>query len=201
MLHVEETGDPRNICDQAPTLAEDLVTLAEAREDGSARYYVFILATPEVPADPMGIRGFRLGIEYDQGDHEGINVFSWNSCADTEISQPDWPAPGSGNTLLYDGCEASEVILGGYFYITAYSPSVIALDGFPSTGVVEYADCNGADQVFVPVDDVQVGWVSMGGAARGLDANGCNPAIEPCGVVPSPVQTTTWGKIKAKYGP
>jgi hypothetical protein len=201
MLHVEEAGDPRNICDQAPDLVEDLVTLAEAREDGSARYYVYILATPEVPADPVGMRGVRLGIEYDQGDGERINVFSWNSCSGAEFRQTEWPASGSGITLTYDECTGSEVIVGGYFYITAYSPSVIALTGFPSTGVVEYLDCSGATEEFVPVDEVQVGWISMGGAARGFDANGCNPAIEPCNVAPSPVQTTTWGKIKAKYGP
>ncbi len=48
------------------------------------------------------------------------------------------------------------------------------------------------------LDAGSVGWTSFGGAARGADADGCNPAVEDCNP-PVAVRSTTWGRLKQQY--
>jgi hypothetical protein len=43
------------------------------------------------------------------------------------------------------------------------------------------------------------GWVSLGGAALGLDSDGCNPALEPCVRSVVATEPITWGALKTKY--
>ena len=104
----------------------------------------------------------------------------------------NWPASGTGNTIVWgkDTCEPGPVAVAGYFYVGAYSPSTMSIVGWPATGLVKTANCLGAEAVF---DDTlgltQVGWVSLGGAVKGQDSDGCNPAVEICneqGVAYSP---------------
>ena len=93
-------------------------------------------------------------------------------------------------------------MVAGYFYLTAYSPSLMSIVGFPhNTGVVKTADCSSAESLpdqTLGLD--KIGWISLGGAAKGTDTDGCNPALEPFNQEPTPVLPTTWGQIKARYG-
>ncbi len=92
-------------------------------------------------------------------------------------------------------------MVAGFFHITAYTPSLMSVVGFPHhSNQVKVADCGGAEttpDLSVGLD--RVGWVSMGGAAKGTDSDGCNPALELCNQEPTPVRRSTWGRIKAKY--
>ena len=69
---------------------------------------------------------------------------------------------------------------------------------WPNTGLVKIANCGAVEYEFeIPPD--RLGWVSWGQAARGGDTDGCNPALEPCGVGAVPTQPSTWGRLKALY--
>ena len=99
--------------------------------------------------------------------------------------------------MIFEHCQEKEVVVGGYFYVSTYSPATMSLVGFPNTGQVKVANCAAAE--LIPIDPGQAGWVSLGGAAKGLDTDGCNPALEPCGQGTVPVQPSTWGRIKKRY--
>lgn len=207
ILHIGEVVTPGLACESAPTLVDEIVTTAEARADGSARYFVYLLGSPELrevggpgsELESLGIAGVQLGINYTSG--AGLNVFSWNYCSDLEFAGDHWPESGSGNTITWvtpENCQSQEVVVAGYFYLTAYSPGVMSIAPFPPTGQVKTASCEAAESVLEQVPLERVGWVSMGGGAIGADSDGCNPMLEPC-LGPTPAIRTTWGQLKTKY--
>jgi len=205
MLHVADNVDPRDVCAYAPRYVTDIVTRAEASSEGLP-YYVYILGTPEVvPKKEGGLKnrgliGFRLGIRYDNPspNHRAINVISWNACNNVQSPQQSWPESSSGNTLVLDTCGSGQVVVGGYFYVAVYAPTIMRLAAFPQVGEVQYADCDGGEQNYKKLNQVKVGWVSMGGGAIGTDSDGCNSAVEDC-LDATAVQPATWGSLKAKY--
>lgn len=203
LLHIGPVvGD--NACGQVPASFNDIVTSAAADPHGSDSYYVYLLGTPVYPSNGnYGIAGMQLGITYDEDapSHPALAVHSWNFCASGLYFPGDgWPGPDTGiilTWLLPDQCGQPPLAAAGYFYVTAYGSSVMAVEGYPADGKVRVADCNGT--VFdVEVDPARVGWVSLGNAAMGNDTDGCNPALEPC-LGPAPVESSTWGKVKARY--
>ncbi len=194
-------------CAGAPAAIEDVVTSAPAAADGSASYYVYLLGTPEHSGDPVvnqGFAGIQCGIDYtpDTGSTDGIRIWNWTLCADLQFTGDNWPDPGTGNTITWDkdnNCQTGELASAGFFYLTAYAPSVMEIAPWPNSGLVKAANCAGAEVVLDEVLDVDgVGWLSLGGAARGLDSDGCNPALEPCSG-PVAVEPVTWGKLKTTY--
>jgi len=204
MLHLEEATDLRKPCGGGLDSASAIVTLGQARTDGSARYFVYLLASPISYDD--GLAGIQLGIDYDEGETsgQGLLVHSWSSCSDLEWPDDYWPASGSGNTITWEpsgNCQQDPLVVAGYFYLTAYSPSLMSIIGFPhNTGVIKTADCwAGESSPDQALGLEKVGWISLGGAAKGTDTDGCNPALEPCNQESTPVRSTTWGRIKAKY--
>lgn len=206
VLHIGE-ANPRIGCDGFPASAEDVVTAAEADPEGLP-YYVYVLGSPRVPEgyDPAryeydpGLTGLRFGIAYGSaGEGDGLRVFSWQSCAGSALTGDRWPEPGSGITLTWGGsCQKSALAMGGYFYVAAYSPSVMSVAPFPGKESVAFADCHNYGGDFIPLDINRVGWLSMGGAMMGLDADGCNPLLGPCNG-PTAVTPTTWGRLKTKF--
>lgn len=169
-------------------------------------HVVFLIAVPEGAADSLGtygITGVQLGIEYPSNSEErhGMKVLDWHSCSDLEFVGDNWPASGTSNTITWmlGNCQMGDMIPVGYFTVAAYEPSAMSIIPFPPSGFVKIATCKGAEAVvenYVPPE--RTGWISIGGAARGTDTDGCNPLIEPC-VTPTPVQSTTWGNLKRLY--
>jgi len=201
MLHISPVKEPDMACSEGPHSTNEIVTEAESRQDGTAQYFVYVLASPRSTVD--GLRGVQLGI-----DHTGstsaptaLRITDWRACSDEEWPTDTWPNSSGGNTLTWVDCHFDRILTVGTFSVTAYAPSSMAISGYPATGLVKTANCNAAEEVTsetVGLD--RVGWVSMGGAARGLDRNGCNPALESCIAQPVPVHPTTWGRVKSLYG-
>jgi hypothetical protein len=206
VLHIGD-ANPRVACDGYPASAEDVVTAAGADPEGLP-YYVYVLGSPRVPEnwDPEiyeyhpGLYGLQFGIEYGPaGEGDGIRVFSWQSCAESALTGEHWPEAGSGITLTWgEHCRTSALSMGGYFYVAAYSPAVMSVTPFPGKASVSFADCSNREGDFAPLDIHRVGWLSMGGAAMGLNADGCNPLLGPCSG-PTAVKPTTWGRLKTKF--
>jgi hypothetical protein len=206
VLHVGD-ADSRIGCSGFPPSVEAVVTSAEAAPEGLP-YYVYVLGAPDIPPVrdlrdyedmDLGLSGLRFGIEYGASDGgEGLHVFSWQSCTGSSLTDGRWPETGAGITLTWGSCAETGLAVGGYFYVAAYSPSVMSVVPFPGKPAVAYADCSAREGDFVPLDIHRVGWLSMGGAMKGLDSDGCNPLLGPCNG-PTDVEQTTWGSLKARY--
>lgn len=204
MLHIADATHGQDTCERGPTGIEDIVTMADAGEEGP-RYYVYLLMSPG--GEENGLAGLQAGIEYHRSggppDEDPLQVFEWGRCSDLEFPQDHWPASGTGNTLTWlapENCQFGGLVTAGYFYVAAYASAVMGVTPFPTTGKIKVATCTAVellpDQTLAPD---QVGWVSMGRGEVGTDADGCNPAITPCSYVPVPVQRTTWGRMKSMY--
>lgn len=98
-----------------------------------------------------------------------------------------------------ENCQDEDFAIAGVFYISAYAPSTLSIAPYDRTGEIQVANCQGAE-IEIPVPMAQAGWVSFGGAGKGLDTDGCNPLLAPCNHDITPVQPTTWGRIKTQYG-
>ena len=201
MLHISPVKDLAIACSDGPHSTDEIVTEATAKSDGTAQYFVYVLASPR--SDQEGLRGVQFGIEHTGSTSAptDLRITDWHTCSDAEWPDDTWPNSGGGNTLTWVSCKFDRILPAGVFLVTAYAPSSMAIAGFPPTGLVKTADCNAAEETTSEtVGFDRVGWVSMGGAARGLDTNGCNPAIESCVAQQVPVHPTTWGKVKSLYG-
>ena len=201
MLHISPVKDPATACSEGPHSTDEIVTEAAAKADGTARYFVYVLATPR--SEEEGLRGVQFGIEHTGSTSAptDLRIVDWHACSDVEWPNDTWPNSGGGNTLTWVACQFDRLLTVGTFSVTAYAPASMAISGYPATGLVKTANCNAAEETTdetVGLD--RVGWVSMGGAARGLDQNGCNPAIESCLAQQVPVRPTTWGRVKSLYG-
>ena len=203
VLHV--APDDHNTCYDAPTSGEQVVTRARADATGGARYNVYVIGVPQI-SDNMtwGLAGMQFGIDYTRGKpgSEALIVHSWTSCSDLEFSGDNWPQSGTGNILTWvspENCQVSSMVPAGYFTVSAYAPSSMALIPHPAAGSMKVANCAGAEAIIENyVKPARVGWVSMGGGIRGTSSDGCNPLLEPCDAV-TPIRPTTWGKVKALY--
>ena len=204
LLHIAEKTGVSTACSSAPDSASQVVTSAVAKPDGSAEYFLYLLASPtgREHEDPSGtgLTGIQLGIEYDQSGAagEGIEIVDWRSCSGLEWKDDPWPASASGITQTWVDCQYDNLVVAGYFDVIAYSPSIFSIVGWPHTAMVKTAGCDAAEQVLEELSLDHVGWVSLGGAVRAGDNNGCNPSIAPCaGAVP--VHKTTWGTMKSMF--
>lgn len=152
---------------------------------GAGDYFVFLLAGRFDPS--IGARAITTGLYYDLMTLEGVDIYSWHLCADLETpSTTEWYRSNGSNTLSWNAehCRQDSLAVGGYFYLTAYTPGEIAMVA-PEGGAASVTLCN--DQVVtVPVE--QLGYVGFG------SRTGCNPCNEVCHFVP--VETITWGRLK-----
>lgn len=175
-----------------------------------ATYYAYLLLHE---GDALtGVQAFACGIDYDGAGHSGVDIFSWTRCCSFDASQlgPNgpWPAPGSGNELIWDSslCQRNEpggvgtgvVATGGYFYLTAYTPDRLKLVPTPVEHRAIVVDCQ---QVFYDIagPNQPPGRPSQLGFAN-FTAGGTVPGYNPCGGIIVPVRVTTWSAIKALYG-
>ena len=94
-----------------------------------------------------------------------------------------------------------DVAVGGYFYLAAYSPAALSLTNHPAVGAAKVANCRGSEStVDLTLNATQLGWISFGGAAKGLARLGCNSGVRACVEnAPVAVKPMTWGGIKALF--
>lgn len=168
------------------------------------------LSTPEDPEfivyvivkHPFPERGvYKMGfpLVYDSG----IIVRDWTSCSSIEERYRRFPASGGGVNLTWysnDGaCTPSPMKVAGYFRVEATSPGSFQLSS-PidwERGIVHYC-LNPGQEVFYNdwVERDEMASIGFGGIA------GSDPCFdkgweELAGRILVPVQTTTWGRIKA----
>jgi hypothetical protein len=156
---------------------------------GAGSYFVYLMAARFEPE--TGVRQFRVGLSYDPTTGSGVDIFQWHLCADAETPESGWYSAGGANRLAWsvDACPPDSLVVGGYFYLTAYTAGHLALNA-PGTGSAEFVTCAGAP---VSVATSELGYVGFGGL------NGCNPCLAPCNYVS--VEPTTWSGVKALLRP
>lgn len=174
-------------------------------------YYAYV-----VTADGHGTGGLEFGIDYDGAAHSGVDIFSWSLCADTQTSTPGWPAPGTGNRVLWNSgnCQTTEpggagtgvITAAGYFYCAAYSSDRLAITPHPTTGTATLLGCGGeVDSVYFPGTcnpGLHLGFVSFGGGAGYCpcspflplehDCGGIGPGVVPAGSLNVTYDTSDW---------
>lgn len=158
-----------------------------------------------------GVGSVHCGISYDSAFQTGVDVFSWTLCGTSEspaagVNGP-WPSSGSSNTLQWNaatncqrfepgGAGSGVVAAAGYFYLGAYTPDILAVIPAPSDGVATVQSCLG------DVDIIEGGGIqrtpSHLGFAR-FSSGGAEPGYNPCGLN-TPVEPTSWGRIKSLMG-
>ncbi len=158
-----------------------------------------------------GIAGLSCGVLYDNVDASGVDVFGWYLCGDLEFTNAgadgEWPISGGGNRITWSFVDACQLtVLGtdgvhavaGAFYVYAYSPDVLYItpnNNLQSEPELAVADCT-ADTDYLPFG--RAGFVTFSTSGSDL---GCNPCTEPdTDCLGVPVEDSTWGKIKSKYG-
>lgn len=202
LLHVAPVTE--SACSNGPSDPNEIVTQASASPEGTP-YHVYLIGAPEGADSPetvYGITGLQMAIRYDAHTRpgQGIQIMNWTRCSDLDFPGDTWPASESSNTITWsiDNCQQRQIVVAGYFDVVAYGPSALTIAPFPPSGMVKLARCGGVE-VVSEIDPARIGWVSVGGAAQGFDTDGCNPLVEPCISVPTPTQTSTWGRMKNLY--
>jgi len=132
--------------------------------------------------DQQGIASMLFGISYDGAPLSGVDIFSWNLCADgLEFPSATWPASGSGNMLTWilpSGCQDTELppngahAVGGAFYVYAYSEDVLRITPHYAIGNprIAYSTCN-LQEVTIPS--------TAAGTVR-FTPDGSTPGLNPC---------------------
>lgn len=154
---------------------------------GAGNYFVYLMAARFDPA--IGAREIHVGLSYDLTTLSGVDIFGWNSCADTETPTAEWFQAGGANRLSWnnDHCRQDSLAVGGYFYLTSYTPGYIAAVA-PEGADVSLTYCNGAVET-IPTQ--RLGYIGFG------EFEGCNPCDRPCNYVP--VATVTWSRVKTLF--
>jgi hypothetical protein len=174
-LHVRDLPAKAQLCTPdtlgfgtSPTVPCDQYVVEETPGNSNLIYVVVANA-----GSADGVAGLSLGIDYPTGVGTGITVVSWSLCADIEIPNSGWPAPGGGNVIAWNpvlNCQDTEVgnfgvhaVVGG-FYTYAYDASVFKItrnENLQSGPEFKVADCAGSESNLV----------YPGGAGRvGIDA-------------------------------
>lgn len=203
LLHVGSAQGASTGCEGLPDEPREIVTKGFADTGGGATYYVYVLGSPSTVKDRNdGLTGLQMALDYMFADSANVNlkVFGWQPCSVLDFPQDNWPKSGTGNTITWTAnpstCQRRDLVVAGYFYVVAYTPVTLSIVGYPSTGKGKIANCAGAEVV---VDPTRMGWVSFGGAARAGITGGCNPLVTPCREPDTPVESTTWGRLKTLF--
>jgi hypothetical protein len=158
-------------------------------------------------SDSTGIAGMEFGIDYDGALASGIDVDSWNLCADLEFPEgdgsggpaADWPEAGTGTIITWDrllNCQdiSSEpyvphtvVAIGGVLNVWGYGPDQLVITTRPVSGFAKVANCKASED---RIDGMVPSHLGIAGF--------CLPGYNPCGL-PTAVEPTTWGRVKQQY--
>jgi len=159
-----------------------------------------VIAQADTPSFAGGVAGITAGIEYDGRRGHGVDVNAWTVCADgLDIPNAgpggEWPASGGGAIITWLNCQESRVGGDGYhavvgaFSVYAYSADRLRVTpnrNLQSGPQITLANC------FAEEFGVTDTTLALGSA--GFGTSGFNPCH------PLPVEPTTWGRLKTKYG-
>lgn len=175
-----------------------------------SRYFAYLVVAEASPS--AGLAAIECGVDYDGAAHSGVDVFSWSLCASAEArhSGPHgpWPAPGSGNSILWDSstnCQRAEpggagtgvMATAGYFYLAAYTPGELRITASPFQDQALALDCD-AHETLIGGAGFPANTPSHLGRAN-FTVDGAARGFNPCSAT-SPVRVTTWSAIKGLYG-
>jgi hypothetical protein len=173
-------------------------------------YLVYVIAAK---GDSNGIGGLSFGIEYNGNPRMGVEVLDWISCADwtwTDAGRRGYfPESGGGIVVMWvENCQLESVgtdgvhAVAGALHIYAHDADYLKMT--PNRTLLSgpeavYVDCLYRE---TPIDTtMSLGWAGFGGLP-GCHWPPCfidfSPASQPAGC-PNPVETSTWGSIKALY--
>jgi len=150
-------------------------------------------------SDSLGIAGMEFGIDYDGALGSGMDVNAYTLCGDLEFPNPNFPDAGTGNIITWipqTNCQdqnsepfvaGSVIAIGGVLNVQLYSPDQLSITPRPVSGFAKVADCNSAETNITGLVPSHLGVAGF-----------CMPGYNPC-FAPTPVEDTTWGRLKGKY--
>jgi hypothetical protein len=200
LLHVGKVTGRGLECESVPKSPSEVLTKGTVDASGTARYYVYLLASPSTIDGNSGLTGLQIGLNFaaETGSvNDSFSLFGWNTCSVLDFPQDGWPASGTGNTITWmaDVCQRQEMLLAGYMYMSAYAPGTLSVTPYPVTELAKIAVCGGAEMIVDPSD---LGWVAFG---KTENITGCNPIYQDCTKGLVPVLPTTWGRLKERFIP
>lgn len=152
-----------------------------------------------------GIGGLECGISYAAVPGQGVDIYEWTLCGDSEAPSGGWPASGGGNRILWtvpDHCQRTvpagedpnygAVAIAGYFYLAAYTPDLMRITPHPLTGTASVLDCSGCATVIAPAPGSTRSPLGIAAFGQGGGYNPCRSLV--------PVAATSWSAIKAQFG-
>ena len=161
-------------------------------------------------SDSVGVAGLEVGLNYDGALGSGVDINSWQLCADLEFTSGSWPAQGSGTVITWEpsfNCQSTSsvpdtvfnhmvIAVAGVFNITAYGADFIDLIPRPVSGAAKIADCRAVE------DDITANKFQLGraGFCRNSGKSWCEYLTPgPDGTFLDDAESTTWGKVKSMY--
>jgi hypothetical protein len=107
-----------------------------------AKYTAYILV---VDGSHAGISGCQFGIAFNDTLKKGVDILDWQECSLFNWPMQGWPTESrTGNLLTWNqdtDCDTTGIRVGGYFYLTAYSPDRLYLTARPVDNKAAVADC------------------------------------------------------------
>ena len=196
-LILKDAGAVPRCSDLRPIACSD----PTAKVTGGLQDYYAILCVFNGDSE-LGIAGMEFGIDYDSGSQSGVDVTSWNLCADLEWMDDTWPDAGSGGLITWvneENCqktvpgnvEDGVSAIAGFFTVTAYDTDrlrIVPHDTQQQGKNLKVADCANTESSLDPTQ--QASWV---GFSSDLSEKGSIPCVHHVG-------KTTWGVIKSTYG-
>ncbi|MFH1314379.1 MAG: hypothetical protein ABIJ00_14275 [Candidatus Eisenbacteria bacterium] len=125
--------------------------------------------------DLMEYQGFEYGVTWS-----GQSSCVFTSCSDLTIGGITYPNDGVSHA--WTGCQPGPVAVPGWAWLTVDSPCLVYIVGHPQTGSITIGDCSGG-----------AGSPSYSFCAGLAGAVGDDPCV------PTRVEPTTWGGIKAMF--
>ena len=205
VLHIQPADTGHDPCGGLTLGAlSSAVVSAELSSTAGRDYYIYLI----VDRNEVGhVAGLQCGLSYGDGspharnDGVGVDILSWQLCADLEFPMPGvppWPNAGSGNLITWDSsthCQTGTRAVAGYFVAQATSPDVLRLQPRPADALASVADCAN-NEYYLGANQLGVVAFSPGAALSGY-----NPVLGGGSGNSTPVRMTTWGSIKALYTP
>ena len=185
-LHLvrKTTGQPSchpNLPSCTAALTEGLL---EAQ--GGSYYFVYLVAAwYDTTSD---VQEVHVGLHFDPTTLSGVDIFSWNLCADGQTPSAGWFQEGGDNRITWAAPGSDSLAVAGYFYVTAYTPGRLALVE-PAGTTASLTPFGGSAQA---IPKSSLGYVGFGAL------EGCNPCLHPCDY--TPVRPSTWSSIKSVFG-
>ncbi|HEX7879597.1 MAG TPA: hypothetical protein VF720_09325 [Candidatus Eisenbacteria bacterium] len=165
-----------------PPACNDVVTKGQV---GPGYFAYIVISNTDATG---GLNSGKFGIDYNGTAGAGVDIFSWTNCSSIDFPSPGWPNADTGTILTWDAASCHHAVasgtvmaIGGYFYLSAYTPDEIEMTPRPLDNRLEVSECNGAVVNLDPTLQ-NLGWARFTdtGAAEGHAP--CNFRNSPCRV-------------------